>query len=825
MTGRAVAWLGLAFWAACTGPSDGPELPVAEEASVGPVAAVRPPFDADLTLPSIRVHAHRVRLDPIDGGGWSVGVDARFTLDRAPSVAGLASTVRPRLVEPRQLTLRVDGVPRPVRIVGEGGREGAFTLDPVTGWHASVALETTVDAGAAPTEVVLTVADEGNRGVAELFALGPPRLPGEDGGPALAITLVDPAGRGVVADLPLERVSDEGAVAAVRPAEGGLARLPVGDPTARIVVRLPDGRTVDVPAPSEPGVVRVALPPEPGGDPLAEHGLPAPEDALGDPVLRLADRLGDPAGVARFVREEIGVLPTSGIGRSVTQVLDLGAGSPIERALLALALVEAQGHVGRFVCGDLPPDHVRALYRGPASAPAAGAGAAALSAARDAARALAPALGEAWRAAGERPERTRHERFDLLPEWCWVQTVDGPRDTPVVTDLDLRAAPYDRLPLPATWRLATAPRGDTWRVRVTLYAMARRPGGDVETVELVAYDGDMSGLGEHPFAFSATVGEDGFLGSRMRSVSDRALQGREGRTVLADQVEGLFLGVLTDDPRGVDSPQLELDLWRADSGGALPRALPRALTVAVSSDAGAADDGAVWRALARTRAAVHPAPDVQSLVALNRWHAQVAHHAAEGLVAAVPTLRLQTLALTDDGLHRQVHVLPPGPVAWVADPPDDAVRGRYAAGLRIADAVVAGEDPAAVPAPAAWSGDVREIHTLPGFDPAWHGTWARALGRGWWVGTEPDGTTWATSPDDGAIGPVRHGLGPRVDHPRGVPTSLDAVAIRCLDLDRWRAWAGVDDRRWPEACAARFRPAPSGDSGDGAGGVLGEEPR
>lgn len=497
----------------------------------------------------------------------------------------------------------------------------------------------------------------------------------------------------------------------------------------------------------------------------------------------LARALRTPDEAVAYVRDHIGVLPTTGLQRSPAVTLRQGAGGPVDRAELTRALLRRQGLRVELACGDLPAGQLEVLV-GEAPAP----GEAAL-AARDAALRGMPS---------ERPVTLR-ERLAVVPEWCDV-AIDGearPRD--LRPPERLRA--WSSAPVPAIryWTSRASVGESLWRIDLVFRAVVREGPEAWRTVDLVSYETDAPTLSERGFVFDVYRElADGARQLRplLSVVSDREVASQLGTAIPVGGVERILLDLTWRDPLRVSSISRSLPLWERGGGDDLD-----ALRAAITGDAGRVPAGRLQERLVASYGGRWPAPAA---------HALLAEHdllsSKTGGVAPVPVVRVTVLQDLMDGQRRRwSEQLPASAMGWESRADQGA---SFAAALAALDAAAGlGGAP---PEPVTWASTVDAMLRLSFRDQGLQTRARREVEQGAWIGVAPSGAAWRYETDTGGVAPygapviMPHFVGeePAAEGPAGAHARW-AVPVLCDGVGRFRE-LGVGEV--PAACAVRATP-------------------
>lgn len=802
---RAWAW-SLAVGVVGCGGAPVAEAPVGgvDEAPTAPVA---PPAEivtlVDQTITgqtsTVRMQVLRAEATRTDTG-WTIMARLSFLNGRAIGFNGLSQDGRSVLVKVRDLALHAGPeVLEPLSVVQSTTAvdDTVVVVPSLTPRRVGVEVSWELVGDDIPEDLAIRVPVEGGTAVAWLR--GRPRT--EDGDAAVEVQPVGVDGR------PLDGAGavQVGDVRVHVPAQGWPVTVPVG--SLMVTVEGAEMVALEVAA-DGPALLTPRLVSEDMRDEVAYADV---FGALEVPAVRGIDDLlplfDTPEDVARYVRDHLAVLGSRGLARSPDAVVRLGAGSPVERALVARELMGRMGFQTRFTCGDLPEEEARALYGSvvapdPVPAPLTSW----VAEARAQMDAMVPGLDTALAGWAERPLGYR-ERVHHLPEWCWMGAREDTEDpTTPYQPYDLRPGDPTARPLPFPWRSETQIAGDAWRYGITLTAHM----DDGETHQTVQREASALSTTDGAVLIDAYPSpQRGMMRTQLSYVLDGETAGRNGMDVVASQVDGLALLLGIADPRGLSSRNRNLELWQRIDGSAPPKFL-RVMLTTNPTPRSLVD---VARHLQGAVRGVGATPDVAALRAQHDLVWWLRHQLLDGEVAAEPSLLVSVWIVhaNDEITSHMYSVPPPAPIGFDG-PPEVSSLARFAAADAVARAMVVGAPMPQVPD--LWLGSSQDLGNLPPTRTEVQMGVARSLPRVSFGAAREDRALWTYDREGGAVAwsdalgrtsPVKAPSVRGVHVDANLPFAVWRDLFRCTEA---RRWAGLLNVSVPEACVL-----PEGTSG------------
>lgn len=526
-----------------------------------------------------------------------------------------------------------------------------------------------------------------------------------------------------------------------------------------------------------------------------------------DDLLRVADGLGDPQAVDDWVDANLGLLPTMSFQHGEDFVIRRGAAAPFERALVARDLLRRQGRQARVACGDLETEPTRALYAASEAMAADAVLEPTVARVRSATDALAPAVAAGLATWPERPLGQR-ARFDVMPEWCWVEhrAATLSDDTPWQT-LDLRPKAARTTPLPPAWRTMVTLGDEVWWIAISLGATYRHMDGgkeSFETVELVQNRTNGALLSDSAVLIDLFKGaEPGMMRSQVSVLTDDEVRGEEGKDFGRSDLVSVYLNIQWTDPDHMGDSNRTFDVWSPRPDEQLT-----ALRILLSADSGMTDLARVQRRVSRAISGGHPAPGALAMWTRHDLYSLIRGQVTGGQVSAEPQVLATTLRAFEDGRASwNFQALPSAVPAHLGEGADPDAVARFVSADAVARAELLG-----VPAPVApteWVRDESEgnhIYKADSFDQS--GV-IRGLGQSAYA-VEPGGTWWMVDRVGGGaswldragaaaapapVAPIDVPVGDRV-----WPYLFWDRTIRCTEGARW---AKLLQKPGPASCAAQ----------------------
>ncbi len=513
-----------------------------------------------------------------------------------------------------------------------------------------------------------------------------------------------------------------------------------------------------------------------------------------DDVLRVADGLDDAQGAADWVIANVGMLPTMSFQHGEGYVMRRGAAGPFERALLARDLVRRQGREARVACGDLDDQATESLYitlPAPKPDPLLTSTVARVKGVADT---LKPGVAAGLASWPERPLGQR-ARFDVTPEWCWVEhrPITQSADTPWAT-MDLRPKALQATPLPQAWRTMTALGDEVWWMAVSLGATYRHMDGgkeSFETVELVQNRTNGALLSDSAVLIDLFKGaEPGMMRSQVSVLTDDEVRGEEGKDFGRTDLVSVYLNIQWSDPDHMGDSNRTFDVWIPRPGESLS-----ALRILLSADSGMVDLARVQRRVSRSISGAHPAPGALAMWTRHDLYSLIRTQVSGGQVSAEPQVLATTLRAFDDGLASwNFQALPSTVPARPGEGSDPDAVAAFVSADAAARAELLGAPPPA--APTEWvrdEGEGNHIYKADAFDQS---SVIRGLGQSVYA-VEPGGTWWMVDRVGGGASWLDRAGAPAVPAPVA-PTDVplgDRVwpylfwdrTIRCTEGARWAA--------------------------------------
>lgn len=613
--------------------------------------------------------------------------------------------------------------------------------------------------------------------------------------PAVAIQLLEPSGTLVSA--PVVLTSGAARVERTVPWTPWLVPAKPGTWTVSAAGYAPTQIVIPDPPPPEMTVSLTRLDLATAFDSeLVETWGPAELDRRDD-VLRVADGIVDPTEVPVWLEEHVGLLPTMSFQHGEGYAVRRGAAAPFERALLGRDLIRRLGREARIVCGDLDPVTTASLYASPPAPPVDPALATTLSRVKVGADALAAGVKAGLASWPERPAGGR-SRFDVTPEWCWVETrahTESP-DTPWVS-VDLRPKALQAEPLWAPWRLATVVGEEVWWVQISVAATYRHVVAGKESferVKIVEHQTNGALLSDSAVLIDLFKGAvPGVLRSQISVLTDDEVRGEAGVDFAQAELAWVDLRLSWTDPDHMGDSNRTFDVWVPRPEDSLT-----AMRIVLSADSGMVDLARVQRRLSRAISGAHPAPGALAMWTRHDLYSAIRTHLTGGQVAAEPQILATTLRSFDDGrawwtFDALPSTLPARPGVGT-DPHEVA---RFASADAAARAEVLG-----VPIPAApteWVRDQSDVMHLYKTDSYQQGAAVRSLVQTAYA-VEPGGTWWMVDRVSGSASWMDRAGAPALPppvEPADVPAG-DRVwpylfwdrTIRCTEGARWAALLG-----------------------------------
>jgi hypothetical protein len=742
---------------------------------------------------AMNVRVPRLHAQQRPGGGWHVVAEVVADYAGTHSFDGLHTQFHSTLVPRDRIMLVADGKEWPS--VADGALQNPIEDNLIVSSEpprrAAGRIAWDVDTPLLGDDLFVRL--HAYEGDADVRIRGAWRTP--DRQPAVAVQLVDPIGTPTVA--PVALTSGTQRVQRVNtwspwlvPAKPGTWTV-VGDGYAPTTVVIPD------PPPTELTVslTRTDVATQFDTELTAAWGPVQPDRR--DDVLQVADDLDDPESAADWVIANLSALPTMSFQHGEGFVVRRGAGGPFERALLARDLVRRQGREARVACGDLELDDTLSLYATPPAPQPDPLLASTLARVKPTADALKPAVAAGLATWPERPLGKR-ARYDVLPEWCWVEhrPYTQSDDTPWST-LDLRPKALQDTPLPAPWRTMVALGDEVWWVAISLGATYRHMDGDkerFETVELVQSRTNGALLSDSAVLIDLFKGaEPGMMRSQVSVVTDDEVRGEEGKDFGRSDLVSVYLNIQWSDPDRMGDANRTFDLWIPRPDESLT-----ALRILLSADSGMLDVARAQRRVSRAISGAHPAPDALAMWSRHDVYSLIRSHLTGGQVSAEPQVLATTLRAFEDGRASwNFQALPSAVPARPGEGSDADAVAAFVSADAAARAELLGASPPA--APTEWvrdEGEGNHIYKADAFDQS---SVIRGLGQTAYA-VEPGGTWWMVDRVGGGASWLDRAGAPAVPAPAApmnVPVG-DRVwpylfwdrTIRCTEGARWAAMLG-----------------------------------